>query len=78
MDFEKFLKEEADLDDATIARLFDAGFDDVESLELVGVPQLQLIGFTNAEEVLGKILQAIRDGRESKLLPTGLLDQDGE
>jgi hypothetical protein len=40
MDFKTFLKEEANLDDQTIERLLDAGFDDIDSLELIGVQQL--------------------------------------
>ena len=37
MEFKNFLKDEAGLDEQTIERLFDAGFDDMDSLELIGV-----------------------------------------
>jgi hypothetical protein len=36
MDFKTYLKEEVGLEDPIIERLLDAGFDDVESLELIG------------------------------------------
>lgn len=38
MDFKNFLSEEAGLDEVTVQRLQDAGFDDMDSLELIGVP----------------------------------------
>ena len=43
--------EEAGLDAETVQKLEDAGFDDVESLELAGIQQLKMCGINNVEQV---------------------------
>ena len=67
-------------DDETIARLFDAGFDDYESLSLAGVDSLKLLGFKDAEIMYSKIKYSLEDVIETSPIKgpaKGILDQDG-
>ena len=72
--FNRLLVEEAGLDEETVQKLGDAGFDDIESLELAGIDQLTIIGIKNPEEVYKQIKAALKDsshaiqGRDSHLL----------
>ena len=43
-EFTNFLKNEIGLPDDTISKLIDAGFDDLESLELSDVNSLKIVG----------------------------------
>lgn len=76
--------EEAGLDSETVQKLEDAGFDDIESLELAGIEQLKMCGIKNVDQVYKQIRSAIKEtsqhvpGRDSHLLAQGVLDQDGQ
>jgi|TARA_B110000305_G_C19143200_1_gene494500 hypothetical protein len=68
-EFVNFLKNEVGLPDDTISKLIDAGFDDMESLELSDVNSLKIVGIKDAEIVHKKIAKAIdaEPGRMSDL-----------
>ena len=74
-DFIKFLINEVGIPETKVERLVDGGFDDVDSLELIEVDTLKLLGFKDdAEEIYAKIKNAFAD----KIVETQvLLNQDG-
>ena len=49
----------AGLDEDTITRLLDGGFDDLESISLAEVDTLKLLGFTNPDELHQKLRHMI-------------------
>ena len=74
-EFQAFLKEEANLDDATISKLLDAGFDDLESLSLIELETLKLIGLDDPKAVFKNLKGALNEevmsgfgNRESRLM----------
>ena len=71
-EFVNFLKNEIGLPDDTISKLIDAGFDDMDSLELSDVNSLKIVGIKDAEEVHKKIAKAI--GNEAGRMSDMLLD----
>lgn len=81
-EFVNFLKNEIGLPDDTISKLIDAGFDDMESLELSDVNSLKIVGIKDAENVHKKISKAMDNdpNRMSDMLlgpDEGILNQDG-
>ena len=48
-EFVNFLKNEVGLPEETISKLIDAGFDDMDSLELSDVNSLKIVGIKDAE-----------------------------
>ena len=84
-DFKTWLKAEAELDDDTVDRLIDAGFDDYESLALAQEETFQFLGFNEPKAVFAKIRGALSEeildsvrGKDPHLLAQGILDQDGQ
>ena len=49
--FLEFLKEDVGLDEEDISRLLDAGFDDVESLQLAKLDTFLILGFQNPDKI---------------------------
>ena len=47
-DYKQFLQEACELDSDTIERLIDAGFDDLESLQLAELNTIEILGFEQA------------------------------
>jgi len=45
------LKEDVGLGEKDISRLLDAGFDDVESLQLAKIDTFLILGFQNSEKI---------------------------
>lgn len=89
--YKAFLKNDAELDDETIAQLVDQGFDDIESLRLAEFGTIQLLGFENPKSVYNNIKKALGDparmsaleqsmGRNSNAnqMDLGVLQQDGQ
>lgn len=74
-DIKEFLAQKVGADEATIQRLLDGGFDDMESLRLIEIDTLQLLGFENHKELFQKIKAGLGDGDDDDLA-TGLLGQD--
>ena len=66
--FKAFLRDDCGLDDETVGRLIDAGFDDVDSLKLAELGTFQIMGFDNTEQVFKKIKRAISDDSRISLL----------
>ena len=58
--FQEFLKEDVGLGEEDINRLLDAGFDDIESLQLAKLDTFLILGFQNSEKVFDKISRALQ------------------
>lgn len=74
-DIRTFLAEKVKIDEPTIQRLLDGGFDDMESLRLIEVDTLSVLGFQNHEELYSQIKASLND-KDDDGLATGLLGQD--
>lgn len=57
--FIEFLKEDVGLGEEDISRLLDAGFDDVESLQLAKIDTFLILGFQNSEKIFDQISRAL-------------------
>ena len=57
-DIQQFLAD-AGMDETSISRLVDAGFDDFESLQLAELNTIKILGFENPEKVFAIIQQAL-------------------
>ena len=58
--FQEFLREDVGLGEEDINRLLDAGFDDIESLQLAKLDTFLILGFQNSEKVFDKISRALQ------------------
>ena len=71
--FRIFLSQKVHLDDDTIQKLLDGGFDDMDSLKLIDTGTMQLLGFQNHEQIYNQIRGAL-DGDDE--MAAGILAQD--
>ena len=84
-EFKAWLRTEGELDDETIGKLIDAGFDDYESLSLAQEETFSFLGFNDPKSVFAKIKGCLNEqilesgrGRDSHLLAQGILGQDDQ